>query len=90
MRKFIRNNLKIELSTLFYGETLTQSSHFVLNFTKILKNRVFCVLCQPFSKLYIKDSLYFLLKNKYFVLVLFKSFKFVLSASIIKKLFGPK
>jgi hypothetical protein len=46
----MRNNLKIELSTLISGDTVTQSRHFVKNFSKILKKTCFCVLSQPFSK----------------------------------------
>jgi hypothetical protein len=34
-------NLNNGLGTLIFGDTVTQSGHFVLKFSQILKNRVF-------------------------------------------------
>jgi hypothetical protein len=58
MLKFIRINLNIGLFTLIWGDTVIQSRHFVQIFIEILKNRVFCVLCQPLFKITYKESLY--------------------------------
>jgi hypothetical protein len=54
MVKFIRINLKIGLSTLIFGDTVTQSRHSVQKFNEILKNRV---LCQPYFTIIYIDSL---------------------------------
>ena len=48
MEKFIRISLNIGLNTLSFGDTVTQSKHFVQIINEILKNRVFCVLCKPY------------------------------------------
>jgi hypothetical protein len=59
---FIRNNSKIELSTLIYGDRVTQSRHFVQNFTKNPKTSDFlCTFATVFENIY--KSLYFLFKN---------------------------
>jgi hypothetical protein len=58
MLKFIRINLNIGLCTLIWGDTGIQSRHFVQIFIEILKNRVFCVICQPFFIITNKESFY--------------------------------
>jgi hypothetical protein len=59
MVKFTRINLNIGLSALIFRDTVTQNRHFVQKFTEILKERVFCVLCEPFCTIICIDRLYF-------------------------------
>jgi hypothetical protein len=49
-------SLNIRPGSLIFGDTVTQSRHFVQKFTQILKHRV---LCQTYFTIIYKDDLYF-------------------------------